>query len=665
MSISGNILKIDALLDQLDAFAATKPQQTIFWNRWLEELRQIYQAVGVSMILSVDVAAEPDFDADQKSEENNPQQNELFRVGEWSENSLELSCIHEGTRSRWQTEIHFQDEDAHFGPCVKKVPAPLCAEHPEGQSPAEGAEHSFSAQPLTARSLHQIAGGFLETAQRYMQMSATDRNAASRAVSDFRLRLSDINQVAAFDHLISEDFCRVLMASQVSVVRHKAGESCCVATTGLPKIATKNTALETIESEAERYQRSQQQLSISPISTAQYSVMFSLEIVEPKPSGAPRSVRTVRVEWTDADTMLNTIDALTEIIPALRQVQRRIQDQESHSQNGSLLGQAAMPGGRFLSRKKIVALGSIAALSLIVLLTKDIRTPHVVDATGLLHPLNQKVIYSNCIGYVDEVYTDHEQTVEKSQMLLQLRSPDADLKLQEIEGELAGATQQREGLRLTLNQAKSGSSETQIVAFQLSSEIAALDAKLAGLLKQKDILLQQIASHQLTAPIDGTVITRDLQRKLLSKPVVLGEPLLRVCDTAGPWILRLEIDQRDIAAVRSEFQGPTDSTETMEDRNLSVAFRLASEPEKIYSGRVTHIDVVVTQSSQEQSSLGRAANVSRQVVRVEVDFDMRQIMSPQIDASVIAKIDCGQDFWWRNWTRQLVDALRRRFWINV
>lgn len=641
MSISGKILRIDALLDQLDAFAAEKPSQVDFWSRWLSELRQVSGAESVALVLELGVH-DP---ANQRSARESLGQCETVRASEQKASIVVVSKVRQEifaagtpTGSHPKSLVIFEGVD-----CCLVADLIL----PSSQS----GEWTVAQQ--------RIAGGFVEIGKRFQQQYEGKRLTIQRAANVFQLQARDILDEARLNQFIQEDLCHVLMASQVTLVEHVEGKSNWRGTTGLPATKKKSQAILELESRARNFAESEHPILVSRLSESRHEVLFRLEVARKSKTALRSASQTVIVQWTDADSMFSAMDVLAQLIPCLRKIK---EDVDPANRN---LGQASVLP--FLARhpKKKSAIAILVLMLAAGWFSKDIKTTHAIDAAGLLVPANQRIIYSNCVGFVDQVYTEHEDLVEISQPLLDLRALDTEVQLEEIEGELAAVSQQLAGAKLSLNQAKSGSSETQAVTFQIASEIAALEAKVAGLIKQRELILKELASYKIASPIAGMVVTRDLEQNVLAKPVTPGEPLMRICDIEGPWVLDLDVDQRDIASVQRAFaEGKKGEKDGGEQNAVRVAFRLSSAPNQTYEGTLVDIDNVVTISREANLDAAAAQNSSVHVVRIRVEFDNSQLPKPQIDASVVAKIDCGKDFWWRNWSKQLVDAMRRRFWIN-
>jgi hypothetical protein len=104
-----------------------------------------------------------------------------------------------------------------------------------------------------------------------------------------------------------------------------------------------------------------------------------------------------------------------------------------------------------------------------------------------------------------------------------------------------------------------------------------------------------------------------------------GQLLLRVADTAGPWIVEAQLPDdlaSDLQAAR--FRGPQD---------LPVRLALLTDPTTSYQGRLAEVADVVELDAADQPTLR---------LTVALDEPPHQGRS---GASVLVRIDCGRRPW--------------------
>ncbi|RPI77013.1 MAG: HlyD family secretion protein, partial [Planctomycetaceae bacterium] len=159
---------------------------------------------------------------------------------------------------------------------------------------------------------------------------------------------------------------------------------------------------------------------------------------------------------------------------------------------------------------------------------------------------------------------------------------------------------------------------------QIAAEEEELRETEASLLRQQSILERQEADLIVRSPLDGQVVTWDVQELLAARPVQRGQQLLTVADLRGPWILEIDVpDERIGPVLAARRTGP--------GAPLPVSFMLATEPGTTYLGRVSQIAV----SAEPDPRTG-------QRVRVTVDVPAESAVLRRPGAVVVPRIHCGR-----------------------
>jgi multidrug efflux pump subunit AcrA (membrane-fusion protein) len=610
MNISGKIRKIDSLLDQLDALAQQDTPADRFWQRWMDDLHNMTDASHVGLWFEATIG------------ESQPFQHLHAWKGQTTFTPpIDSTCSTSIEVTKSSTEVRF---------C-----SVLSASHNvrwliQVTCPGECAEPVVSA-------LSSMIAGFIEIARRYLSQQSLRSVELESRLDQWVLQLHGATDRRAAEYLICETLPSLLNADRISLFHRAASSVVMRRTTGLAEIKSRTAVVRDLE----------QWISELSSIDSPTLVVGSLE------SGSTTSFATdeerrqsVLVQWPDAANLTSMVPYWLRLVP---HIEHRLGFFRNQSR-----GYWRWFGTMARNPMRLATLVLILATGLAFALTQNIKVTQFVHATGRIYPENHRTIYSPCDGYVDTIFVDQDQSVDEGEVLLVLRSPDTELALEDLDGQIASVTQQRDGLRVAINQAKGNRTDDQSLAFQMAADVAGLNARLQGLERQRSILAQENASYRLTSPIHGRVVTKDLKETLASRPVRQGEPLLRICDTTDRWILNLDVDQRDIDLVRVFHSLAADEEADVKSlRNPTVHFRLLSNPTTTIDGTILSVDEVV----------GVNADGAR-VVGVDVLFDKDGVSDLQLDASVVAKIACGEGRWWQVWTRELTNELRRRFWIN-
>jgi hypothetical protein len=281
-------------------------------------------------------------------------------------------------------------------------------------------------------------------------------------------------------------------------------------------------------------------------------------------------------------------------------------------------------------------------LALLIVALLGLRPmPFAIDGKAMLEPKVQVNVFATYDGMVDEIAVTDGSEVAKDDKLIQIRSAELELELEESQGELLALEKKRDGFKISLNQLKDDP-QSQIARSQLSAEVIELDQREKQL--QQVIQLQQDKQQSLLlkSPVSGLVITDNLRELLDHRPVKRGDSLLQIADIHGEWHLKVEVPDREAGHIKREYE---------QDSNLKVRFRIASDPDQEYIGTIIRIS---------ESTRISASNDSVWVIYVA--FDQSQVPL-RFGSNVLVQFDCGIQPTWYVWLRPLWENMRRRFWL--
>lgn len=591
MSVSENISRIDSALNQLEKLVQRRQCPELFWPEWLKAIRTV---CGASLAR---VGLKHSWSAHAFEEWT------LFHSGNVSTDAAEAFDIHQSAIVSWYATVNFS-----------------------ANTPG---------QKITSDD--PVIRGFREIAESYVHVTASLSATQFREAEAFKAELASAASQALVQSLLCQQGAIVLRAERISVFQVRGDRCYLECSTGHQQGSLRTDAVRDLETIASRVLASRESLFIDHSEEQHSRIILTLPI-----SVSGEVVQAITIEWSTFFEFVGAVEYALLIAPTIQATCSRLANPTVSAKDKKR---------RFRRLAGLIFPCTVVAAFWI---TKDIETPRQVSATGYLQPKSQRMIFANCDGYVEQIFASQDQLVRSGEPLVLLRSPEAELRIQQIQGQIAATLEQRSGLKLALSEARGTGQASQTLAYKIAADIAGLDARIKGLENQKEIVEQQLASFRIISPVDGVVTSQDFQQTLAGKPVTQGEPLLRVCDTSGDWLLLLEVDQRDIVEVVEAHQASS------EEQPVAVKFRLVNHPQKVVEGRIVSIDNMVFPSDQTTATID-----NRQVVVVQADFDRSHVDHLQIDATVNAKIVCGEAPWWKNITRDLVDALRRRFWINV
>ena len=340
--------------------------------------------------------------------------------------------------------------------------------------------------------------------------------------------------------------------------------------------------------------------------------------------------------WDDDSRYMDAIQRLRSSIVALEAITLKVDRYLALPYLGRRLSTIAHSWSSFSWRA--IAWG-LALLGVALLGLRPM--PFTIDGKAILEPKVQVNVFATYDGMVDEIAVSDGSEVAKDERLIQIRSAELELELEELQGELLALEKKRDGFRISLNQLKDDP-QSQIARSQLSAEVIELDQREKQL--QQVIQLQQAKQQSLLlkSPVSGLVITDNLRELLDHRPVKRGDALLQIADIHGEWHLKVEVPDREAGHIKREYA---------QDPNVKVRFRIASDPNQEYIGKIIRIS---------DSTRISASNESVWVIYVA--FDQAEVPL-RFGSNVLVQFDCGAQPTWYVWLRPLWENMRRRFWL--
>ncbi|MBW3595735.1 MAG: efflux RND transporter periplasmic adaptor subunit [Planctomycetes bacterium] len=285
---------------------------------------------------------------------------------------------------------------------------------------------------------------------------------------------------------------------------------------------------------------------------------------------------------------------------------------------------------------------AVAALVIAALAT--IPADFAVEASGQLQPQLRRHVFAPSDGVVVELLAKHDRRVRRDEPLAVLRDPKLDFEFRRIEGEIQTAQKRLsaiESLRLEDSAGRDGAEDR---PRRWTAEKEEVEEALGGLRAQRDVLRQRQASLTIRSPLDGVVITWDVERRLESRPVSRGQVLMTVADLQGPWVVELEVPDRrmgHVAEARRASENP-----------LEVSFVCEADPAVVHRGRIVEVSLTADARADDQAQS-----------RIVALADGKTLLAPRPGTVVKAKIHCGRRSVGYVWLHGLWEAAQRGLWF--
>lgn len=301
---------------------------------------------------------------------------------------------------------------------------------------------------------------------------------------------------------------------------------------------------------------------------------------------------------------------------------------------------------RRLRRSGVAALLKVAAGMLAIgLLVAGLVWPvdFVVIATGAIQPVQRRDIFAPSDGIVEELHLKHDSKLRAGDVLLRIHNDELEFEITRILGEIQTAQQRLVALQ-TSRLENSLARRTEVDPTRVAGEEEQLKQALKGLelqLAHRESQRQELA---VTSPIDGVLLTWDVERLLLSRPVRAGQRLVTVADLTSDWQLELEVADRDVGHVLA--------ARRVAREPIPISFRLAAQPEKTVEARLTEV-----------ADWTEATRANRSAVRMIASVDAVDRNRVRPGAAATARIHLGTRSRAFVWFRDIIEFLRVRLWL--
>jgi len=298
-----------------------------------------------------------------------------------------------------------------------------------------------------------------------------------------------------------------------------------------------------------------------------------------------------------------------------------------------------------LSHRPISAALCVAGVALALTLLAVVPADLTVEVEGTLQPQARRNLFAPSDGIVELVHAAHGSQVTRGQVLLKIVSPALDLDESRISGELQTAQSRLDSVRSSRSRPGDAAAGDQD---RLASEEEQLKEQVQGLEAQLQVLRQLRRQLDVASPLDGVVLTWNPEQSLANRPVKQGQTLLTVADPSGPWVLELDVPDRQTGHVLAgQRRGSgANSSGASGGANLPVTFLLASDP------AITH------RAHLDRVSLGTDVEGSKSTAQTIAALDDPPPPEARAGSRVIARINCGRRSIGYVWLHDLIDFVR-------
>jgi len=265
-----------------------------------------------------------------------------------------------------------------------------------------------------------------------------------------------------------------------------------------------------------------------------------------------------------------------------------------------------------------------------------------LEGKGSLEPINRNDVFARIDGVVTDVTVKHGETVEKDQLLAQLRNTDLDVAIADITGQRTTTRQRILTTQRALLEERLSIEEQN----RLSGELLGLRQKLKSLDAQYALYREKQEELRVTSPSDGQVVSWDVYDRLIHRPVQRGQVLMRVADPSGPWQLELHMAEHRMGHI-------VNAQHELGD-DLKVTYILATDPEIDFEGTVKEVHY----SAEVRGDEGNT-------VLIKVAIDKNELPHLRPGATVTAKVYCGRCSLGYSWFHDLIAFIHSKILFRL
>ena len=288
--------------------------------------------------------------------------------------------------------------------------------------------------------------------------------------------------------------------------------------------------------------------------------------------------------------------------------------------------------------KTVSMLGIAIALLLAMFLIKADFHVHV---EGQLRPVTERHVFAPSDGFIESTAVEYGDEVKQSHVVAKMVSPEYQLKLKQFQAQLDAARKKLEANTI-LRSGAMQRSEDEIAIGQLTAEIEQNRLEMKSVNENISLYLELMQQLEIPAPIDGQIISRDVSKTLLNRPVSAGNRLLTIADMKSDWHLVLDVPDREM--------GYLNASTSDEEKTWPVEYRLASELDKTYTGQIIRFDANNTLDETGQP-----------FVKAYCPIDKIEFQQLRVGQTVKGRVLCGRRTLFFIWTRDIRDFLRTNF----
>lgn len=278
-------------------------------------------------------------------------------------------------------------------------------------------------------------------------------------------------------------------------------------------------------------------------------------------------------------------------------------------------------GSAYPKTMTVLTLTAIALAALFI-----IRINLDLEANGSLQPVVQSQVFAHVDGEVEEVKVDHGVEVKAGDLLVKLRNRDLEIEITSLEGQAQEALESITNLNYQINNSSPSKPEERADYLKLRGQLSETEKRLETFRAQLQLQYENRKKLEVVSPIDGIVMTWDLKKNLLGRPVARGQVLVTVADPRGDYEVELLMPEKRMKYLDTAMKESS-------NKSLNVEYILATDPSKKHTGKLS-AEAIHARAELDQTDGA--------IVKLRVKPDSMDGVSRRPGARVIADVTSGR-----------------------
>ncbi len=305
----------------------------------------------------------------------------------------------------------------------------------------------------------------------------------------------------------------------------------------------------------------------------------------------------------------------------------------------------------------------LASVAIVGAITAMCLVPYdfTVVADGKLLPELRQDVFASIDGKVREVPVDTGDLVTEGQLLVRQRSLDLEAQIIQLNGEYHKVLEDliSTDRQLSIQSTNTDERRETIESEQLIGRIEQLKKTRESLEKQRALLDIKTTSLDVLSPINGKVVTWDIQEQLKGRMVATGQRLMKIADTSSPWELEIFIPEAKMGHI---LERQRKLRESDPNAKLEVEFVLATHTGEPIQGVVEKIDESAEVHGEEGNTVRMRVSFPQEALQNLVNDPATEL---KVGADVKAKVLCGKEPIGYVWFSDLFEFVQSRILFRL